>query len=180
MDFNVACSCGQILTVNEAAAEGTRNCPCGRMVAIPSLREMRLKAGLPAFNISPEIMIEHLLLDGQLPGTKTCVVCGKETDHLIQILIECERRWTKTSSGFSWGTLFLSMLFLPVLLFRWRAIEGQSYGRDKVYSLPLAACSECKSAIRNRKAILQALDKIPEYSRLIEKFPDATVTVHRL
>jgi hypothetical protein len=138
---------------------------------------MRLQAGLPAYNISPEVVIEHLLPTGQLPGTKSCVVCGTETDHSIQVLTECERSWTKRSGGFSWATLIFTALFTGVRVWLWENVHEQEYGHDKVYSLPLPVCSACNSTIRGRKAIIQGLHKIPEYSRLLEKFPDARVAV---
>jgi hypothetical protein len=147
-------------------------------MTVPSLKEMRLQAGLPAYNISPEAVIEHLLPIGRLPGSKICVVCGTETDHSIQILTECERSWTERSGGFSWITLIFTTIFFPVRVWLWESVDEQEYGRDKVYSLPLPVCKECESAVRGRKAIKKFLDKIPEYSRLLEKFPDARVAVH--
>jgi hypothetical protein len=177
MDFRLTCLCGQGVTVTEAAAETDIGCSCGRAISVPSLKEMRLQAGLPAYDISPETIIEHLLPLGQLPGSKACVGCGAETDHSIQVLTECERSWSSHSGGFSWMTLLLSALFFPFRVWLWQEAEEREYGRDKVYSLPLPVCTGCKATLRGRKAILQGLHKIPEYARLLDKFPDASVVI---
>jgi hypothetical protein len=177
MNFDLDCECGQSVTVSEAAAEGTALCICGRSIAVPPLKEMRLQAGLPAYNLSPEMVIEHLLPAGRLPGSTSCARCGEETKDAIHVLTECERSWTTKSGEFSWSTLIVTSLFLPVSIFHWRRVEKKRYGRDKVYSLPLPICEDCKPAVRGRKRIKQYLQRIPEYCRLLDKFPDARVTL---
>jgi hypothetical protein len=177
MDFRISCSCGHSITVTEGAAGRAIDCPCGRVIKVPSFKEMRLQAGLPAYNISPEAEIEQMLPAGQLPGSKTCVVCGKETDNSIQVLTECERAWSKHSGGFSWLTLLVTSLWFPVRVWLWEGVDEQEYGRDKVYSLPLPVCEPCECAVRGQKAIKKCLREIPEYNRLLEKFPDARVAV---
>jgi hypothetical protein len=41
----------------------------------------------------------------------------------------------------------------------------------------MTVCKPCQPAMRGRKAIKRGLDTIPDYARLLEKFPDATVAV---
>jgi hypothetical protein len=179
MDFLINCACGKTVTVTEAAAGGTIPCPCGRALSVPALKELRLQAGLPPYNISPEAEIEYLLPAGRLPGTKTCVCCGSQTDDSVQILTECEKTWVRGSGGFSWATLLVTWLFFPIALFYREPREEREYGRDKIYSLPLPICRECQPTLRGRKTIKKCLHKIQPYSRLLEKFPDATLTVQQ-
>ena len=179
MDFRIDCQCGLCFTVTEASAGGTVDCPCGRAVSVPSLKELRLRAGLPPYNISPETVIEQLLATSQLPGSKTCVRCGADTSDIIHVVTECERSWTHREGGFSWMTLLVTALFFPIALWLWVRKEEKEYGKDKVYALPLPLCRACEPAVRGRKALKQCLMKIPDYSRLLEKFPDARLTVQK-
>jgi hypothetical protein len=65
MDFRINYDCGKSVTVTEGAAGARMLCPCGRTITVPSVKDLRLQAGLPPYNISPELMIEHLLAAGQ-------------------------------------------------------------------------------------------------------------------
>jgi hypothetical protein len=51
------------------------------------------------------------------------------------------------------------------------------FGRDTVLSLPLPVCDGCRQLLGRRKAITQAVQKIPVYSQLLQKFPDANLTL---
>jgi hypothetical protein len=177
MEFSLNCPCGNWVTVTEAAADGTVQCPCGRTMSVPPLKEMRLRAGLPAYNISPERMIEHLLASGELPGTRTCAQCGLDTEEMIQVMTECERGWTHRTGGTPWLALILTRLFWPITVWIRESVEEREYGQDKMYPLPLPVCEKCQSNLRGPAAIKQCLHKIPEYSRLLNKYPDARVTI---
>src|SRR5262245_19062087 len=131
MDFRINCPCGSHVMVTEGAADGTRQCSCGRTLAVPSLKELRLQAGLPAYNISPELMIEHLLAAGELPGSQACARCGAHTDDLILVLTRCEQSWTRRTGGFSWLTLIVSAFFLPFTIWFREEREETTYGTDK-------------------------------------------------
>ncbi len=179
MDFRVYCRCGLYQIVTEAAAEGSIDCPCGLVVAVPTLREMRVQAGLPPFQISPEKVIEHLLLAGQLPGSKSCVQCATQTDNCIQVCVECERAW-KDGQGVSWSTVIVAVLFGWLFAYWAHAHEratAREYGDDKIYVLPLPVCSGCQPTLRGRKKLKQALSSISEHSQLLEKYPDAQLTL---
>jgi hypothetical protein len=58
------------------------------------------------------------------------------------------------------------------------ALQGRGrreYGKDKIYTLPLAVCQECQSDLRGERKLKEALRHVPEYNRLLNKFPDAVV-----
>ena len=171
MDFHVNCQCGNRITVSEGAAGATIACRCGRAVSIPSLKELRLRAGIAPHNPSPELVIEHQLAAGELPPDNNCIECGVTTAEVVQIVVECERAFRK--GGFSWGALLLSAFLLPIKLFHWE--EEVEYGKDKVYPLPLAVCEHCRHVLGSARGIKQCLQRIPAYARLLEKFPNAKV-----
>ena len=47
-------------------------------IVVPSLSELRTRAGLPTNAVSPEFVIEHLLATGDIPTGEGCVNCGEE------------------------------------------------------------------------------------------------------
>ena len=101
MDVHIDCQCGEYLLVSEGSAGATITCPCGRPLKVPSLKEFRLRAGLPAYEPSPEMIIQHQLLAGGLPPDRNCVHCGADTDQVVQVAVECEKAFR--TGGFSWG-----------------------------------------------------------------------------
>ena len=177
MEFRVDCSCGGHVVVSEAAAGSSRQCACGRTVPIPSLKELRLSAGLPAYNISPEALVEHILSSGELPCGPRCGHCGEETTAVVHVVTECERSWTKGHGELSLGALILLWLFCPIGILVWyfSARERRVYGSDKIYALPLRVCSGCRGALHGEAAIKRCLAAVPAYARLLEKCPDARV-----
>jgi hypothetical protein len=175
MDFRIPCQCGQHVLVTEGSAGATVPCPCGRTLAVPSLKELRLQVGLSPYELSPELVIEGLLASGEWLPNKTCAQCNTDTADIIQIMVECERSWSR-SSGTSWPALVLACLISPwVLLFRERN-EEKVYGKDKVLWLPLAVCMPCQINLRRSKVIKECLRKVPEYRQLLDKFPNARVS----
>jgi hypothetical protein len=185
MKFRVDCPCGEHIEVGEGAAGATFMCSCGRPIAVPSLAELRTRAGLPANHISPEFVIEHLLLTRDLVPSKACVECGIDTDAIIHVQTECERVVKERSGEFSWP-LFLFLLFVCPLWWLWylwayvligERPQEHEFGRDKIYPLPLRVCKACQQKLSNAAIIKQSLRKVPEYDFLLEKFPDARVTL---
>ena len=81
MEFRVDCACGIPLKVTEASAGGSVQCVCGGTVPIPPLTELRVRAGLAPYHVSPEVLIEHLLEAGELPPDNYCVGCRQPTDE---------------------------------------------------------------------------------------------------
>jgi hypothetical protein len=180
MNFRIPCSCGQFVTVTEGAADGTAHCPCGRVLSVPSLKELRLQAGLPPYNISPEKMIEHLLLARELPGSRNCARCGVPTENLVQVTTECERTWKRRTGGFSWLPLIFSILLLPFRDWLWGSVEEEDEeecGQDKIYVLPLPVCRLCAPNVRGTTVLKECMKTIPVYDQLLEKFPEAKVRV---
>jgi hypothetical protein len=185
MKFRINCPCGDHIEVGEGAAGATFQCACGRPISVPSLTELRTRAGLPANHISPEFVIEHLLVTGELVCGNSCVECGIDTDALIHVQTECERVFKVRSGDFSWPLFLFLLVFCPLFWgwYLWAFIlvraseEEHEYGRDKIYPLPLRICLTCQQKLKNPALIKQCLRKIAEYDLLLEKFPDAKVSL---
>jgi hypothetical protein len=119
-----------------------------------------------------------MLLAGALPSGRTCVRCNRDTGDVIRVLAVCERAWVRRRGGFSWGLLVLA-LFSPLVRL-WLLLhrpEEKEYGRDKVYSLPLRVCPDCRPALRRTREMRQWLRRVPEYDSLLDKFPNAQVSL---
>jgi hypothetical protein len=177
MNFNIHCPCGKDVSVTEGAAGASFPCSCGRKISVPSLAQLRVQAGLPAVNLGPELTVQHLLAAGMLPGTRNCGVCGLDTDERIQVLSECETVWSRdNSSMLQFAAIFL---FSPLFAMFARRHEGaeETHGRETSFTLPLPACTDCQKSLKHRKTLQAAFMRIPEYERLLRKFPETRLTI---
>jgi hypothetical protein len=180
MDFPIQCPCGLTLTVSEAAAGRDARCACGRDVPVPPWTELRERAGLPRYHVSPEIMVEHILSTGELPFDEKCIRCEEETDRIVRVLTTCEKAWTKGEGTPLWAPILLGLVSWPLALWSLtRSARGEetTHGRNKIYSLPLRVCPPCLKTLRSQKDIKLCLRAVPLYDELLDKFPDATVTL---
>lgn len=179
MEFQIDCPCGQKVTVNEGAADGMATCVCGRSVPVPALTELRVRAGLSPYHVSPELVIEHLLAAREIPWGQTCVRCGAATEELAEVVTDCERAWTKEVGTASWPAMVFATLFMPMWawVIAFQRGEERQYGKDKIYPLPLPICGACRPQLSSPKAVKDCLTVVPEYRHLLAKFPNAKVQV---
>jgi hypothetical protein len=175
MEFQVKCSCGNSSIVTEGSAGAIIQCACGRRTTVPPLKDLRLSAGLPAYDPSPELVIEHLLKTGGLRAGSACVECGIDTADRVTVTVECEKPLVRRSGGFAWPLLLLSMLALPVHVLLWEKRQLRVFGKEKSYMLPLTICRQCRTKSPREPAIKKWLCSNPDYARLLDKFPDAKV-----
>jgi hypothetical protein len=136
------------------------------------MAELRVRAGLPPFQLPPEVVIEGFLHTGEFPIGKLCGRCGVSTDEVVVVVTECERASVHGSGGFTWGHLLVS-LFAGIFV-REQGVVAE-YGRDKIYPLPLPLCQPCRKKLWTQKQIRRCLAAVPEYRLLLEKFPTAKV-----
>jgi hypothetical protein len=83
----------------------------------------------------------------------------------------------RSDDGPSGVLAVLALLLTGWLIILRRRGDQQEYGKDKIYTLPLAVCRQCRSTLRDQRAIKEALCQVPEYRQLLDKFPDARVIV---
>ena len=179
MDFQIPCDCGKVLTVTEGSAGTEVTCACGRNVRVPSLGGLRQLAGIVVPHPAPELVIEQMLLAGTLPPDRNCVHCGAATTDLLTVHVECERAWRRGSDSTLSGNigLFIGIFLKPISFLLRAGDEEQVFGRDKIYDLPLPVCPSCRAKVSDELAIWTSLRRVPEYRRLLEKFPEAKVEV---
>jgi hypothetical protein len=182
MDFRIDCPCGQHVIVTEASAGATLKCDCGRTISVPSSPALRVAAGLTPYDPSPEQVIHGLLAAGKLPGNNVCIHCGFETDQVLEVETECETSYRTSTATPLLVRIVVSLITLPLgHIFIFRSGDGtvQRHGRDTKFVVPIPACEHCHRQLRRRKLLKKCMQQIPEYSRLLGKFPQARVTLRK-
>jgi hypothetical protein len=179
MQYELDCECGNKLTVRETAAGAKELCPCGRTLVVPSLHELRRRAGLPAPGLPPEKVVETLLLAGKLPEETYCVLCATPTDRVICCTTECERAYVQCGRHAWWVYLlgFLTFGWLGAIAVHASSGEDREWGADRIFPLPLRVCADCQPRLNGTAALNAALCRVPVYRRLLEKYPEARVTL---
>jgi hypothetical protein len=142
MQFTIHCDCGRGITVDEWQAGSSLTCPaCGRETNVPPSTKLRESAGLPAIELSPEIVISHMIRSGELPAPQ-CLSCGNDGLIGVEFAAECERQYVKRRSGVArlLAAALLPLIFAILFFERERIV---SYGRDLVVPLPARFCESC-------------------------------------
>lgn len=177
MQYLMDCPCGESVTVSESAAGSTVACPCGRTLAVPSLRELRSRAGLPDALPPPEMAVEALLLAGKLPEEDRCVLCGAATEQSVCCAVECERARVDSGAPSAVTRLvgFLTFGWLGLLVAEAARTEPRESGKDRIYRLPLRVCDACRPRLTGAAEARAALRRVRLYRRLLDKYPEAVV-----
>lgn len=179
MQYELDCECGDYVTVEEMAAGTTALCRCGRRIIIPSLRELRRRAGVAEPGLSPELVVETLLLAGKLPEEDHCVLCGVATDASVCCMTECERALVQGGRQPWWVYLLalLSFGWFGVAIAKASAGEEREWGKDRIFPLPLRVCDACRQGLTSPAEVKAALSRVPVYRRLLNKYPGARVSL---
>jgi hypothetical protein len=178
MDFTIDCSCGANLRVTTGDAGGTKRCHCGNINPVPSLGELRRRAGQQRYDVSIADKISYLVADGELPAETACIQCGIDTSNVLQCKVECERPYVK-GRGF-WSTVLLG-LFAPFWILGALSRDYQNsevHGRELIVNTPLALCPECAATSQAEKEDLHdLLRRVPLYDQLLQEYPNANVRI---
>ena len=177
MTYTVTCECGKRHEVSTGDAGTTLNCSCGRAVSVPSLGVLRQQAG--ELGRSPEMILDSMLENGELPEDSFCVVCQARTDSVRYFEVECERvESVKVAS-------LLSAVFFVIYGWIWGLLayasslrkEGTTppRGRNVHYRLPLRICLVCDSK-RDAASNKELLCRVPVYEHLLKKYPHAEIS----
>jgi hypothetical protein len=179
MQYELDCECGNKILVRETAAGAREQCQCGRTLVAPSLHELRRRAGLPEPGLSPEKVVETLLLAGRLPEDNHCVLCGTITDGVICCTTECERAYVQRGQPSAWAYLLAIITFgwIGAAVVRASAGEDREWGKDRIFPLPLQICAACRPQLTGPAELKAALSRVPVYQRLLQKYPYAQVTL---
>jgi hypothetical protein len=177
MSYDVRCACGKAHAVSAADAGASLRCGCGGTVEVPALHRLRTAAG--EAGVSPAVQIQGMLLQNELPGTRACACCHRDTDHRIRVSVVCERVITVSphASG-SAALLGCFALGLAGLLAGWVAKAGlppKQHGTDVSFTLPVCVCEVCTLDLTHPAALRTALLNTPIYAALLQQYPAATV-----
>lgn len=176
MKYEVRCECGTAHSVSGADAGATLPCECGRSVEVPPLHELRIGAGQDV--LTPFIRLQAMQLEGKLPGTRDCALCHRGTDGVVHIAVECERAIVKSSGPTRADMIGGCILSLPFGLFLHllrRNAPTIQHGQDQVLTLPVPVCDPCQMTLNNPAILRQALRHIPDYSALLDHYPNARI-----
>ena len=174
MPYSVACGCGKVHEVSSGSAGTKMACSCGRTVEVPSLSVLRREAG--EFSASPELIIESMLANQELPEDSLCAVCHVETDHICYFNVICEQVEAEKKGLGVFGyvaALLVGMLSHAVLFeFMSAGKNPQTRGRNVRYRLPLRLCPVCAT---DKGSALALLSHVPVYAHLFKKYPHARI-----
>lgn len=174
--YSISCVCGKTHEVTSGQAGTEITCACGKTVAVPSLANLRRQAGEPT--ASAEMLIEAKLQSGQLPEESHCLCCDTETEDVLNAEIICEKI-TEHTGGKNAGII---AAFFGLFAYALAAIVDSSsksvtaQGRDVRFRVPLRICKECSSSLTGSD-LRETLKKESLYQRLLEKYPEASVSV---
>jgi hypothetical protein len=179
MKYRVPCPCGDTVTVSETDAGSRVQCWCGRVVDVPSLRELRRQSGEPEPAVSPEMAVEALLLAGKLPEEKHCLLCGVPTNASVSCRTECERAYVQRSGPPLWvrALAFCTFGILGAVVVGATPRVEQEWGKDRIFDLPMRICDGCRPRLTDAKALKDALGLVPLYRHLLKKYPRSRVTL---
>jgi hypothetical protein len=121
-------------------------------------------------------LIEHDLAAGALPENRYCVRCGTETDGLVHVETQFGMSSQQGTSRHSLVERII-LAFLGFIALPTRRKGFVEY--DKEYSLPVRLCLDCQMLVHDRKTVVWCMKRVPAYGKLLEKYPDARLTLVR-
>lgn len=177
MTYEVRCECGKAHAVSSADAGSSLRCACGRSVDVPPLHQLRTTAGEEG--VSPSMQLQAMLHRNELPGTRNCACCLRETDHLIRVSVVCEQVIVseKGSAGAALlgGMLFGLLAGLAAMVISRAGQQPVQHGTQVSFILPVRVCETCARSLTTTEAIRKALSTTAIYEALFEQYPKASI-----
>jgi hypothetical protein len=180
MKYEVRCECGNAHEVSAADAGSALRCACGRTVDVPPLHLLRTTRGRGA--ISPLAQVRSALLNGLLPGTRTCSLCGCDTSGHCRVKVLCEHVPNNSGPrqaevvGCLLGPYFFGWLFTLLLVTGLRG-RRKSAGDEEAIVVPLPICEICRPKLDDPNALQTAVRRIPDYAALLQHYPKAEIAL---
>jgi len=184
MEYSFPCDCGQPISVAASAAGTEVTCPCGRRMPVPPLSDLRQRAGQGAYEAGIVDTIREMLLKGDLPWGDSCTRCGRLADTVVDLYVQCERRWYRGPSARAQWISLLLILLIPFYVIR--MVLGYTYfeekreelGRDTVVRTPVRLCCECLrhcQGMWSQRKLRNVLRSVPVYRELLKEYRWAKV-----
>jgi hypothetical protein len=124
------------------------------MFAVPSLSELKRMSGRTA-TLSPGLLIETMVANGELPATNDCAGCGAGTVAAVDVIAICERARSVGDNSEYWTfriLLFLAFGWIGLIIARLNRppSDERVVGTDRDVRMPLRICADCQ-ILRLRK-----------------------------
>lgn len=175
-DLYVECDCSSHIFVTPAKCGCTVLCRCGRRVPVPTLGELRSRAGLPKLRSSAVHRIERLDANGELPPEPDCVACGRSTNDSLVCSVQYEAKAGRFLDLLPKPILFLftPIWFVP-LIQRSMALQ-EAAAEDQFIDIRVRLCGPCLGDLpRNKQAIRLIASKTELYADLFREYPLAVI-----
>lgn len=186
MNLSVDCECGKVIAVSSASAGDTVRCPCGRLVIVPPLSEMRRRAGLAPIPQNAAEKVKSLISSSELPDNKLCPFTGRLADTTIWLRVDCESKWIRGKEPLN---DHLKLLF--IFLFGWvgaviallrsnKPIE--EFGREVYVEIPLKVSGDALNStklLKSHSKLKNAIKCSAAYVQLLNEYPSAYVSFVR-
>lgn len=176
--YPVACECG-VVHQCPAGYAGTRfACKCGKVVEVPSLSELRTLSG--ERTLSPEVEIQALVANDELPAEPDCGLCGCRTTDKLMLMAVCETPEAPSVAG----KVARSGCLIPFFgIWGWIALaislrdasNAGPIGRRIEVRLPVRMCQPCASEVSSWEVVREVMRRTPVYRRLLDKYPDTSL-----
>ncbi len=132
-------------------------------------------SGVASPELQPDFEVEVLLEKNLLPLESTCDECGKPTNQVVSVYVECSR--VTIVPPRSRTNLLMTALLWPVVaffLYYWGQQRrlARERGTDRIYRLPVRICDAC---LERKEELPKLLAHTPLYARLLSKYPQAKI-----
>jgi hypothetical protein len=128
----------------------------------------------------PELIIQSMLKEGQLPEHDWCVICETDTDNVCWLKVICESISMQKKERL--GCLSMMIMVLSpwelVLHLLGGGDEVQEVGRSVRFNLPIRLCDVCGKD-QGKLTLKQVMSLVPIYAYLLGKYPHAEVSPSR-
>ena len=106
------------------------------------------------------------------------MLCGARTDASICCTTECERACVQSGRPSWWVYLYgyLTLGWFGATVVGASAGEDKESGKDRIFPLPLRVCGACQKRLTSPTEVKAALNLVPLYRQLLNKYPDAKVS----
>jgi len=133
-----------------------------------------LRQAAGQFSAAPELIIESMLRNNELPEDELCVQCHNSTDGIRHFIVVCEQAETKKTTGELAYFLLLGWVGLVLAMFMDGNNPSNEFGRNIRYRLPLRICPACGKN-SNKSELKRLFCTVPVYAHLMRKYPHAIV-----
>jgi hypothetical protein len=172
MDYRFKCDCGREITVSQTAAGTLVDCACGRSVRVAFVGA----ATRPCWR-------GHSVAGFRGRATFACgASAGRRRLHRLRPhtgreIALLDRLRTRTGRRPHPPTVVVGAAFHPVSSLLWRPSQRRKYGQDVVFPVPFPLCSACRPMVSSTEALKAVLRLTPVYARLLDKYPEAEVSL---